>query len=141
MSSRINDIYIMQCNSMYYFFSLKNFSFWTLSKSCLRRNSIIFTSSCKTSSNFCYFASCFINVNHIASCYFFFLYLFNHFCSQIIYAFHIGCFKSQFTDLICLCFLYLNINNFAFYNLCFFFYSNANRSSKGLCKTLSLTHL
>ncbi len=48
--SWIDNINIMKSNGMYYFFSFENFSFGTLSESCLRRHSIIFRSLSKTSS-------------------------------------------------------------------------------------------
>ena len=122
------------------FFSLQNLSLWTLSKSGLWRYCIILTCSCEASPDFGHFPGSFVNIDNISSCDFFFLYLFYHFCPQVINTLHICCLESQFPDLLCLGLFNFNIDDFSFYYFCLFFNSYSNGSSKGLSQTFCFAH-
>ena len=133
LGPRVNHIDVMKRHSMNNLFPLKNLSFWTLSKPCLRRNSIKLRGLCKTSSKSVNLSTCLVNSNDISSCDFLSQKSFDHFSSQIINGLHVGGLEGQLTHFVSLLvFLYFQMNNFSFNNLSFLFNSNSNRPSKCL---------
>ena len=141
LGSGVNHINVMQADCMNHLFFLHNFSFGTLSKSCLWRHCIILACFGKTSALLGNLARPLVNRNYISSSDFLIHKTFDHLWAKIIYRLHVSGLESKLSSsLIVGSLLNINMNNLSLNDLRFFFYSHCNWSSKSLCKTFCLAH-
>mmetsp|Transcript_17890 Transcript_17890/g.33916 ORF Transcript_17890/g.33916 Transcript_17890/m.33916 type:complete len:230 (+) Transcript_17890:817-1506(+) len=144
MASRVDDINLVQGNGMDHFFAFLEFVFRTLYETSHRSHRVVVMGSRERTSKLGDATRCLVYGDHVPSSDLLLAEGLNHFLSQIVHGFHVGCLHSDLARFISRSIggsLDLDLNHFSLDDLRFFLDADPNGSPECLCQGLGLAHL